>query len=183
MIAGERLTRLARSASATRAAAAYLRRQAGASLSDEERTQADELDATLEAMFLMAAVDGQVGEGEIARLTGTMEALFGTPERGAASGADRGAGRGADVEGVLVHLGTSLERDGWTARLDAVADRLVTADARAFAFRLSAALVLVDDHLAHAEAAALRALAAALDLDSATTQHIIEDVQDALAEG
>ena len=183
MMAGERLTRLARGASARRAAAAYLRRQGGASLSEEERAQADELDATLEAMFLMAAVDGQVGSDEIARLTATMEALFGTRERGAASGTEGGADSGTDVEGMLVHLGTSLERDGWTARLDAVADRLVTADARAFAFRLSAAIVFVDDHLAHAEAAALRALAAALDLDGPTTQHIIEDVQDALAEG
>jgi hypothetical protein len=183
MIAGERLTRLARGASAKRAAAAYLRRQGGAALSEEERAEADELDATLEAMFLMAAVDGQVGSDEIARLTATIEALFGTRDRGAAPGADRGTDRGPDVDGVLVHLGTSLERDGWTARLDAVAERLVTAEARAFAFRLSAALVFVDDHLAHAEAAALRALAAALDLDGATTQHIIEDVQDALAEG
>ena len=152
------------------AARAYDRRGKGAKLADEEHAQADELDATIEAMFLMAAVDGAVAGQEVEQLAGTMQAMLDTRER---SGP-------IDLDATLVDLSRRLEREGWTARLDDVARRLRTEESRAFAFRLAAAVAFVDDHVAHAEAAAIDALAAALHLPSDVSQQILHDVRDTL---
>jgi hypothetical protein len=79
-----------------------------------------------------------------------------------------------------VDLSRRLERDGWTARLDDVASRLPSEEARSYAFRLAAAVAFVDDHVAHAEAAAIDALAAALQLSPDVSQQILNEVRDTL---
>ncbi len=73
-----------------------------------------------------------------------------------------------------------LAKEGWKARLDAVAARLNTPESRTFAFRLAAGVAFVDDHVAHAEAAAIDALAAALALTAEESQEILSDVQETL---
>lgn len=169
----ERLARLASRTgglSVDAAARAYERRVKGAQLGDDEHAQADELDATIEGMFLMAAVDGAVAGQEVDQLAATMQAMLDTRER-----------RGPfDIDATLVELSRRLERDGWTARLDEVARRLRTEESRSFAFRLAAAVAFVDDHVAHAEAAAIDALAAALGLSNDVSQQILHDVRDTL---
>jgi tellurite resistance protein len=171
MAAKERLAKLAKGGLSVDAAArAYDRRTQGAPLADEEHAQADEVDATIEAMFLMAAVDGAVAGQEVDQLAATMQAMLDTHDR---SGP-------IDVDATLVDLSRRLERDGWTARLDEVARRLRSEESRSFAFRLAAAVAFVDDHVAHAEAAAIDALAAALSLSSDVSQQILHDVRDTL---
>jgi tellurite resistance protein len=174
MDAKDRLAMLAKGGRSVDAAArAYADRGdhvKGATPGDEAHPQADELDATVEAMFLMAAVDGAVAGVEVAQLAATMQAMLDTRERR----------EPIDLDATLVDLSRRLERDGWSARLDEVAHRLRTEDARAFAFRLAAAVAFVDDHVAHAEAAAIDALAAALGLSSDVSQQILNDVRDSL---
>jgi hypothetical protein len=177
MVVDNRLTKLARGVTAQTAAKAYARRAEGAALTEAERAHAAELEATIEAMFLMAAVDGQVAEDEIAQLAGSLQAILDLSGGGARSSATK---HRIDVDATLASLAAALERDGWTARLDAVAARLLTDESRAFAFRLAAAVAFVDDHVAHAEAAAIDALGAALQLDRETTQQILGDVQETL---
>jgi hypothetical protein len=169
----ERLAKLASKTgglSVDAAARAYERRVKGAQLGDEERAEADELDATIEGMFLMAAVDGAVAGQEIDQLAGTMQAMLDTREHVGP----------LDLDATLVDLSRRLERDGWTARLDEVARRLRTEEARTFAFRLAAAVAFVDDHVAHAEAAAIDALAGALGLSADVSQQILNEVRDTL---
>jgi tellurite resistance protein len=166
----ERLAKLAGGISVDTAARAYARRAKGAKLEGEDHAKADELDATIEAMFLMAAVDGAVAGDEIAQLGATMQAMFDTKDMLGPM----------DLDATLVELARRLERDGWTARLDQVAARLRTEEARSFAFRLAAAVAFVDDHVAHAEAAAIDALAAALALSPDTSQQILHEVRDTL---
>jgi tellurite resistance protein len=166
----ERLAKLAGGISVDDAARAYARRNQGATLDSEERAKADELDATIEAMFLMAAVDGSVAGQEVAQLAAMMQAMFDTRDR-------QGP---IDLDATLIDLSRRLERDGWTARLDDVARRLRTEEARSFAFRLAAAVAFVDDHVAHAEAAAIDALAASLDLSRDVSQQILSEVRDTL---
>jgi hypothetical protein len=55
-------------------------------------------------------------------------------------------------------------------------------EARAFAFRLAAGVAFVDDHVAHAEAAALEAMASALAISADESQEILYDVREALFE-
>src|SRR6202021_182294 len=85
-----------------------------------------------------------------------------------------------DLDATLVDLSRRLERDGWTVRLDDVARRLRTEESRSFAFRLAAAFESFDDPVAHAEAAAIDALAAALKLSPDVSQQILNDVRDTL---
>jgi tellurite resistance protein len=166
----ERLAKLAGGLSVDDAARAYARRTQGATLDGEERAKADELDATIEAMFLMAAVDGSVAGQEVAQLAAMMQAMFDTRDR-------QGP---IDLDATLIDLSRRLERDGWTARLDDVTRRLRTDESRSFAFRLAAAVAFVDDHVAHAEAAAIDALAASLNLSRDVSQQILSEVRDTL---
>jgi len=155
------------------AARAWERRAKGESLSEGEHACAEELDATIEAMFLMAAVDGSVTQEETAQLGASLQAFLD----------QRGHGGQLDVDAALVQLSRRLERDGWTARLDAVAKRLHGEESRSFAFRLAVAVAFVDDHVAHAEAAAIDALSAALQLTSEQADSILHDVRDTLFPG
>ena len=60
------------------------------------------------------------------------------------------------------------------------ARRIQTPDGRTFAFRLAAGVAFVDDHVAHAEAAAIDSLASALELDADESQSLLREVVDTL---
>jgi tellurite resistance protein len=170
MLPKDKIAKITGGLSVDAAARAYERRAKGGPLEDEDHAKADELDATIEAMFLMAAVDGTVAEHEVAQLAATMQAMLDTRDRRDP----------IDLDATLIDLSRRLEREGWTARLDEVARRLRSEEARSFAFRLAAAVAFVDDHVAHAEAAAIDALAAALGLSGDVSQQILHDVRDTL---
>ncbi len=166
----DRIAKVAGGVSVDAAARAWERRARGDALADEERAKVDELDATIEAMFLMAAVDGAVTRDEVGQLAASVQAWLDT----------RGRGGTVNVDEMLVELSRRLERDGWTARLDDVARRLRGDEARSFAFRLATAVAFVDDHVAHAEAAAIDAISAALGLSRDAADAILHDVRDTL---
>lgn len=160
----------AQRSSVKKIAVAYAKRAEGETLTDVERAKAEEFEATIEAMFLMAAVDGQVAANEIAQLSGSLQAILDT----------RGSREKVDINAKLQDLSAKLEREGWIARLDHVAQRLKTDESRSFAFRLAAAVAFVDDNVAHAEAAAIDALSHALKLSNDESQQILQDVQEML---
>jgi hypothetical protein len=171
MVLDARLQKLAGGLSARDAARAYARSRGGKELlSEAERAQAEEFEATIEAMFLMAAVDGEVAREEVDQLAASIQAICDTT----------GATHAMELGSTLTELNARLARDGWKARLDAVVGRLKTPEARAFAFRLAAGVAFVDDNVAHAEAAAIDAFSAALKLSSAESQEILVDVQEML---
>jgi hypothetical protein len=171
MVLDVRLKKLARGLSSREAADAYaLSQDNPASLRDEQRAQAAEFEATIEAMFLMAAVDGEITDAEIGQLAASVEAMVELAP----------AARKVRVDKLLGELNARLAKDGWKARLDATAARLKGHEARTFAFRLAAGVAFVDDHVAHAEAAAIDALTAALGLSSEESQEILNDVQETL---
>jgi tellurite resistance protein len=164
-----RLKQLAKGMSARDAADAFATYQTDPhSLRDSERAQAAEFEATIEAMFLMAAVDGEITPAEMGQLTASVEAIMDL------------AGKRVDTNKLLAELNTRLGKEGWKARLDAVATHVKSPEARSFAFRLAAGVAFVDNHVAHAEAAGIAALAGALDLTPEESQEILNDVQETL---
>ena len=171
---GSRIKKVAAGLSAQQAADAFVRaREAPESVSKDERSKADEFEATVEAMFLMAAVDGDLAAEELAQLAASIDAfasLDGKP----------GASAKIDLPALLVTMNDKLGADGWNKRLAAVASALRDHEARAFAFRLAAGVAFVDDHVAHAEAAALEAMASALAISADESQEILYDVREAL---
>ena len=172
MVLDGRIARLVTGKTARETAVAFARSR-HEKLAATERARADEFGAILEAMFLMAAVDGEVAEDEAGQLAASVQAIV-----------DTSGGRvNLDLEPVLEELAADLKRDGWKARLDTLATRLISDESRSFAFRLAAAVAFVDDHVVHAEAAAIDALAAALGLDPDDSQRILAEVQDELFGG
>ena len=165
-----RIKKLAKGRSARRTADDFLRSDAGPpSVSAEDRDRSGEFEATVEAMFLMAAVDGDISAPELAQLAASLDAF--TELEGKAH---------IDAGPLLVEMNERLARDGWNQRLHAIADRLRDAEARTFAFRLAAGVAFVDDVVAHAEAAALEAMASALSIGADESQEILYDVREAL---
>ena len=62
------------------------------------------------------------------------------------------------------------------------ARRIQSDEGRSFAFRLAAGVAFVDDHVAHAEAAAIDAFAAALGIESEESEMILREVQEELGQ-
>jgi tellurite resistance protein len=170
-----RVKKVARGLSAREAADAFVRAQDDGpmSLPPNMRDKAAEFEATVEAMFLMAAVDGDLSEEELTQLAATVDAFSALPTAPASA-------KRVDVSSMLAALDAKLAADGWSRRLAHVAERLRDRESRAFAFRLAAGVAFVDDHVAHAEAAALEAMASALHIGADESQEILFDVREAL---
>lgn len=172
MSLGARIKKLAKGLSAKAAADAFVRvHENPMSLAPELRDKAHEFEATVEAMFLMAAVDGDVSDEELAQLTASVDAF---------ASIDEEPPKRVVIGKLLAELNEKLAAEGWNKRLAAVASRLQGRESRAFAFRLAAAVAFVDDHVAHAEAAALEALASALSISAEESQEILYDVRETL---
>jgi tellurite resistance protein len=170
MAIDRRIKKLAKGLSARQAADAFVRAQEDPqSLSDADRGKADEFEATVECMFLMAAVDGDIGDDELSQLSASVEAFAELEQIGR-----------VDLGATLAKMNDRLASEGWNKRLAVVASRLRDPESRSFAFRLAAGVAFVDDHVAHAEAAALEALAGALHLSSDESQEILYDVRETL---
>jgi len=129
----------------------------------------DELRATVELMFLMAAVDGEVSDVELAQLRASVEAIV-----------DIEKIPDLDLDGLIAELGDKLDAEGWTARLRNAAAGIRSDEGKAFAFRLAAAVAFVDDFVAHAEAAAIDSLGHALGIEKEAALGLLRDVHETL---
>lgn len=172
MVLDARLAKLVRGQSARETALAFAKSR-NEKVAAAERARADEFEAILEAMYLMAAVDGEIARDEVGQLAASVQAIIDTT----------GGRLRIDLAPTLEELGQHLTRDGWKVRLDTLAARLTSAESRSFAFRLAAAVAFVDDNVVHAEAAAIDALAAALGIPADDSQRILAEVQEELFGG
>jgi hypothetical protein len=172
MVLDARIAKLVRGQSARETALAFARSHSE-TLQAAEHARAEEFEAILEAMFLMAAVDGDVAQDEVGQLAASIQAIV-----------DSTGGKWRlDLGPTLDELAARLAAHGWKARLDSLAHRLPTPEARSFAFRLAAGVAFVDDNVVHAEAAAIDALAAALGIGPDDSQRILAEVQEELFGG
>jgi len=173
-----RIRKVAKGLSAQQAADAFvMARDNPASVSPAQRNKAAEFEATVEAMFLMAAVDGDLSAEELAQVAASIDAFASLDDSTRALDAPK---KSIDTPALLFSMNDKLGADGWNKRLAAVAARLTDQEARAFAFRLAAGVAFVDDHVAHSEAAALEAMASALSISADESQEILYDVREAL---
>lgn len=131
----------------------------GAGLKDS----GDEASSILEAMFLMAAADGEVSPEEMQRFAGSIESIV------------QGASE-ADLEGMLAEMGALLEEEGWERRSRAVAKALKGKPGAEIAFRLATAVAFVDDAVAPEESSALDEMAMAMDISNDRAHEIMSEV-------
>ena len=137
---------------------------ASAELSSAERER------TLEAMFLMAAADGDVSEIEIRAFARSCKKL----------GVDLTE---AALETRFLDLHQAIEREGWDARVATVGASLAGTAHAETAYRLAVSVALADDYVVGEEMHAMDALAKALGLDDDRAHAILREVHDALFAG
>ena len=161
----QRLKKIASGMNVSQAIESYLETLDSPEPVDPAEEKREELLASIELMFLMAAVDGEIADEEVQELRASVMAL---EDIEAIEG-------GIDLGTVMEDLGQKLEKEGWRGRLHAACARIRAPEARSFAFQLAAGVAFVDDFVAHAEAAAIDSLAQALDLPKAESQHLLRD--------
>ena len=107
MVLDVRLAKLARGVTVAEAARAHSRSLSpGEVLNEADRGRAAEFEAILEAMFLVAAVDGEISEQELEQLRASFQAIV-----------DLHVVSGGQVEALLAEFNRLLARDGWHTRL------------------------------------------------------------------
>ena len=136
---------------------------AGADPARAAPKHASDRTAIIEAMFLMAIVDGEVSKEEVRTFA-------------AAVGRILGSVTAEQVEALLVEMTASLEREGWETRLRGVSQALRGGAGAESAFRLATAVAFVDDHVTHSESAALDALASGLEIAAERAHEIMSEV-------
>ncbi|HHH30999.1 MAG TPA: hypothetical protein ENK57_22005 [Polyangiaceae bacterium] len=166
MLLDDRLKKIAAGMKVSDAIQSWLRKSPDPSV-DPERELGEELLAIVELMFLMAAVDGEVADDELQELQASVHAL-----------SDMEAVDPPELTSTITGLTERLEAEGWKARLEDAASRVRAPDAKEFAFQLAAGVAFVDDFVAHSEAAAIDALARALDLGKAQSQALLRDLHE-----
>jgi hypothetical protein len=117
----------------------------------------------LEAVFLMAAADGEVSTDEIERFADSVASVV----PGASD---------ADVERMLREMSDLLEDEGWDRRVRAVAAELKGKPSAALAFRLATAAAFVDDSVAEAESHALDEMAQGMGISHERAHAIMSEV-------
>jgi hypothetical protein len=163
MVLDARLEKLGGRESVVSAARAFVRMTKGQA-GEDERALADEFQATVEVMLLLAAVDGFVTDEELALLRSSITKMV-SPEPVEAG-----------LDELLAASLETLKADGWQRRVTDVARRLPSPESRAIAFRLGAAVAFVDDNVAHAEAEAIEALAVAFGISPNDSQAMLREV-------
>jgi hypothetical protein len=116
MVLDSRLAKLARGVTVAEAARAHSRSQTPGELrSEPEPGQAAEFEAVLDAMFLVAAVDGEISEQELEQLRASVQAIV-----------DLHVVSGGRVQALLAEFNNRLAREGWHARLASLRSRIPT---------------------------------------------------------
>jgi tellurite resistance protein len=121
----------------------------------------------LEAMFLMAAADGEVSHAEIERFADSVSTILTGPAE-------------ADVERMLSEMSGLLEDEGWDRRARAVAAALKGRPGAELAYRLATGVAFIDDAVAEAESNALDEMAAAMGIPPERATSIMSEVHDEL---
>ncbi|MEJ7732163.1 MAG: hypothetical protein WKG00_23510, partial [Polyangiaceae bacterium] len=134
-----------------------------------------ELEALLEAAYLVVSSDRQLREEEEAALGRIADRLA---EQNRAVG---GPGIAPPLENLLVELGERKNRDGQNGRIEAVAAALPRPTTRALAYRVACAISLSDLETHDREFEIDLALISALGLPQETADEIAAEVQESLA--
>lgn len=172
---GAELKKLVTGEHARRAALAYARSLSSSGAGPNESGLAAELEAAIEAMYLMAAADGEVANDELIQLTASIQAILEASEADGGSRMELGLPL-LRLDRELARFKEGLEIDGIDARIQSVGERLTTDEGRALAYRLAVAVAFIDDFVADAENHALAQLAHALGFSEDRTLELMKEV-------
>lgn len=181
MVLDARLEKIANDPKAGIAATAFARSLSAAEeLTEGDRANAAEFEAVIEAMFIMALVDGEIKSDELLQLSGSVEAILRL--HGESGDAAEMALPLLRLNDILKTLGGRYGAEGQQKRFRAIAERLRSPRARVFCYRLAAAVAFVDDYVHAGEVDALDELATVLGLSKEESQAVLREVHETLAE-
>lgn len=138
-------------------------------MSASEIAQALQLSAMFEAVFLVAAADGEVSDPEVDELAELLVELT------------SGQIVDTDLEVMMEQCARSLERDGFEGRVAQVARRLDDPDARRAAFVMAVGVAHIDGRVDQAEQLVWNSLAKALEIPAAEAKELVDAVEHELA--
>ena len=167
------LAEMFRDAADERSVRAYSAALVGIGDARADAQRVGEIEAMLEAMYLMAASDGEVAPDELLQLSASLRAML---EAFQSAGSAETTLPLLKLNDTLAQFKTLLERDGLERRLEAVAQRLLTPESACLAFSLAAAVAFVDDFVDTGEANAIDKLANALGFKPEESQHLLREV-------
>ena len=148
-------------------------------LNETERDQAREVEAAIEAMYLMATADGELAQAELALLSASVGAMVEACEGTGASRSELGLPV-LKLGELIGRFERRLAAEGLPARWRSVTERLVSLPSRRLAFRLAAGVAFADDFVAHGEVESLDALAEALGFAKDEALSTLKEVHTAL---
>lgn len=132
---GPELKKLLTGEHARRSALAYARSLSSSGASPAESEMAGEFEAAIEAMYLMAAADGEVANDELIQLTGSISSILEASEADGGSRIELGLPL-LRLDRELSRFKEGLEIDGLDARIANLAPRLTTDEGSAIGSRL-----------------------------------------------
>jgi len=174
-VLGPELKKLVTGEHARRAALAYARSLSSSGAGPDESGLAAELEAAIEAMYLMAAADGEVANDELIQLTASIQGILEASEADGGSRMELGLPL-LRLDREIARFKEGLEIDGIDARIQSVGERLTTDEGRSLAYRLAVAVAFIDDFVADAENHALSQLARALGFSEDKTLELMKEV-------
>lgn len=137
-------------------------------LSPEEEQTAEQVLATFEAAFLVAAADGELSDDEVGELSELLAHMT-----------DGQVGE-ADLAELIDTYAEALQTDGFEGRVGAVAETLTDADMRRAAFVTASGLAYVDGEIHEAEEQVFTALADAFEIPEAEANELLDKIEQAL---
>lgn len=130
---------------------------------DEAAEVSVELEALIEAAYLVAVADGRVSEAERRRLVERVGEVTG------------GRFSAHHIEGMLDQAAERVMGDGAPARAEAIAEVLTDPDLRRAALLVACAVAWLDGGVGQREGLALQALARAFDIPIAEMHQILSE--------
>lgn len=179
---GPKLASLVTDDYSRRAGAAYARSLvSGVELSEDDDTLSRELEAAIEAMYLMATADGKLGDDEMLLLSSSLQHILESCCEPSLSATELSLPM-FKLSDTMGRFARALESEDIDTRIASVGRRLKTEAARRMAFRLAAGVAFVDELVEGDEVAALDTLGAALGFSSREQLDMLREVLTILRE-
>jgi hypothetical protein len=150
---------------------------------EEEMTKAEQMNAVLEAAFLIAAADGKLTDAKIAALSKAAALIFKSsteeksPYRETPNGTPNDAMDEEYINASLQSFADLLDEQSYAQRIAYIAEALPNDELRQQAFMLAVDLAMLKGHVPDKESQVINDLAAAFTFDVEKTNSLLEQVE------
>jgi tellurite resistance protein len=151
--------------------------------SNAEMDQAAQLNAALEAAFLIAAADEELSDEELAALSRSAAALFGTSDETSSNSYRESSEKTTipqeTINAALESFCDLLDEQGYAKRYEYIASVLQSDEQRQHAFMIAVDLAMSDGKVPEEENTVIQELAKAFGFNAEKTNKLLDQVENA----